>query len=354
MGAVNCVGLTKVGVSAVAPNLAVLAGVKFAPLMVSVNAAPPAVAELGLRLPIVDAGLMVNGTGAEVTPPVVTVTPGVPAAAISEAGTVAVSLVALLVAMARAALPKLAVVAAVKFAPLMVRVNAGPPAVAEAGLRLPIVDAGLTVNVAGAEVTPPVVTVTPGVPAAAISKAGTVAVSLVALLVAMVSGVPPKLTVEAEVKFAPLIVKVNDAPPAVAEFGLRLPMVDAGLMVNVEPGEVTPPVLTVTLAVPAAEIKPAATGAVSFVVLTKVGARDVVPHLAVVAEVKPVPLMVSVNPGAPAVAELGLRLVIAGAGLMVKTAGADVTPPVVTVTPDVPAVAIRLAAIGAVSCVGFT
>ena len=76
--------------------------------------------------------------------------------------------------------------------------------------------------------------------------------------------------------------------------------------------------------------------------------------MAVVAVVKLAPLMVSVNAAPPATAELGLRLLIVDAGLMVNAVPAEVTPPVVTVTLGAPAVAIRVAATGAVSCVGFT
>ena len=76
--------------------MAVVVDAKLAPSMVSVNAAPPATAELGLRLLIVDAGPMTNAVPAEVTPPVDTVTLAVPAAAIWAALIAAVNCVALL------------------------------------------------------------------------------------------------------------------------------------------------------------------------------------------------------------------------------------------------------------------
>jgi hypothetical protein len=77
----------------------------------------------------------------------------------------------------------------------------------------------------------------------------------------------PHLAVVAEVKLAPLIVSVNAAPPAVAELGLRLVMVDAGLMVRVDAADVPPGVVTVTLTVPAVAIWAAVTGAVNWVAL---------------------------------------------------------------------------------------
>ena len=67
-------------------------------------------------------------------------------------------------------------------------------------------------------------------------------------------------------------------------------------------------------------------------------------------EVKPDPLMVSVNAALPAGVEAGLRLEIAGiGGVMVKVDGADVPPSVVTVMLAMPAVATRLAGIAATS-----
>ena len=120
--------------------MAVVAEVKFAPLMVSVNAGPPATAELGLRLVIVDAGLMVRGDAADVPPGVVTVTLTVPAAAIWAAVTGAVNWVALLYVTVRAVVFHFAVVEPeTKFAPLMVSVNAAPPATTGLGLKLEMV-----------------------------------------------------------------------------------------------------------------------------------------------------------------------------------------------------------------------
>ena len=71
---------------------------------------------------------------------------------------------------------------------------------------------------------------------------------------------------------------------------------------------------------------------------------------------KPLPLTVSVNPEPPAVAEVGLKLVVVGTGLLiVKGMGPDVTPPGFnTVTFTVPAAAISAATIEAVNWVALT
>jgi hypothetical protein len=98
-------------------------------------------------------------------------------------------------------------------------------------------------------------------------------------------------------------------------------------MVNGAGADVPAVVVTVMLAVPEFTIKLAGTAAVSCVGLTYVVPREAVPHMEVAAEVKAVPLMVSINPAPPAVTEAGVRLVIVGsAGLMAMTAEADQPP----------------------------
>ena len=52
-GAVSLVALTKIGRSEVPPHFTVAVGVKLVPVIASVNAAPPAVVEAGLRLVMV-------------------------------------------------------------------------------------------------------------------------------------------------------------------------------------------------------------------------------------------------------------------------------------------------------------
>lgn len=358
IAAVSFVALTNVVVNAPAPHFTVAPDRKPVPLTVRVKAAPPAVAELGLRLVIVGLGLMVNVTPAEVPPVVLTVTLAVPAVVMRPAGTAAVSFVALTNVVVRAVEPHSTVAPLTKFVPLIVRVKAAPPAVAELGLRL-VMDTGgaeLMVNVAPAEVPPVVVTVTLAVPTAAIRLAGTAAVSWLALTNVAVSAVAPHLALAPATKFVPLIVRVKAAPPAAAELGFKLVMVGGGgMMVNVDPAEVPAVVVTVTLAVPAAAIRPAGTAAVSWLALTNVVVNAVVPHLTVAPGTKFVPLTVSVKAAPPAFAELGLRLVMVDGGvLMVNVAPPEVPAVVVTVTLAVPAVAIRPAGTAAVSWLALT
>jgi hypothetical protein len=103
--------------------------------------------------------------------------------------------------------------------------------------------AEVTVNVAAADVAPLglFTTVTLAAPGEAIRAAGTAAVSWLALTVVVVNAVVPHFAVAPETKFAPLIVSVKAAPPAVAQLGLKLVIVGGGLMVNVDATEDPPP-----------------------------------------------------------------------------------------------------------------
>src|SRR5439155_12607984 len=133
------------------------------------------------------------------------------------------------------------------------------------------------VNVCAFAVPPPRVgftTVTDAVPAVAIRAVGTVAVSWVDETNVVVSAVPFHFTVEVETKFVPFTVKVNCAPPAVAQVGLSEVIVGTGLlMVKVCAFDVPPPgagFTTVTDAVPAFATRAAVTVAVTCVEETNV------------------------------------------------------------------------------------
>jgi hypothetical protein len=89
------------------------------------------------------------------------------------------------------------------------------------------------------------------------------------------------------------------------------------LIVNVAGAEIPEAVVTVMLAVPTLAIKLAGTLAVNCVALTNVVVSPVVPHCTVAVVVKFAPFTVNVNPGPPAVAELGLKLLIVGGGSFV-------------------------------------
>ena len=138
------------------------------------------------------------------------------------------------------------------------------------------------VNVCAFDVPPPGVgftTVTDAVPAVAIRAVGTVAVSWVDETNVVVSAVPFQFTVEVETKFVPFTVKVNCAPPAVAQVGLIEVVVGTGLLiVKVCAFDVPPPgagFTTVTDAVPAFATRAAVTVAVSCVAETNVVAKAV-------------------------------------------------------------------------------
>jgi hypothetical protein len=143
----------------------------------------------------------------------------------------------------------------------------GPPYTGITGRQLD--PAATIVNVAALDVTPPgFTTVTVDAPAEAICAAGTDAVTCVALTYVVVKDVPFHWTVEPDTKPEPFTVSVKAAPPAVAVLGLRLVIAGPALIVNVAPADVTPPLVTAMVAVPAEAIKLAGTDAVTWVPLT--------------------------------------------------------------------------------------
>ena len=149
--AVSCPALTKVVTRGLPFHVTWLPLVKPVPLTVRVNAAVPATAELGDRLVRVAGALMVKVTaGGEVCPESTTVTEAVPAEAMSDAGTVVVNCPALTKVVVRALPFQVILAALVKPAPLTVRRNAGPPAVALCGTMLLIDSAVVMVKVSGA------------------------------------------------------------------------------------------------------------------------------------------------------------------------------------------------------------
>src|SRR5439155_593156 len=150
-----------------------------------------------------------------------------------------------------------------KSVPYTVSVNAASPATAVLGDRELSVGLGfgaVIVNVCGLEVPPPgagVNTVTEAVPAVAMSAAVICAVSCVLLPNVVVRWPPFHCTMDELMKFVPVTVSVNAAPPATAVLGERELSVGLGfgaVIVNVCGLEVPPPgagLKTVTEAVPA-------------------------------------------------------------------------------------------------------
>jgi hypothetical protein len=139
---------------------------KLLPFTVSVNAGPPAVAELGFKEAITGGGLTLKAAAFEVIHPAVTVMDTAPGLARRAAGTAAVSFVPL-TAVVASAVAFQSTVAPAGNVPFTVRAKAGPPAMAELGLTDVIIGGGMTVNARLFETTPPEDTVTLAGPAAA-------------------------------------------------------------------------------------------------------------------------------------------------------------------------------------------
>ena len=106
-------------------------------------------------------GLVITGVAAivnvcafDVAPQLTTVTEALPAVAMREAGTVAVSCVAETNVVVSAVPFQFTVEIAAKFVPLTVNVNPGPPAVAQVGLSELMVGDAMIVNVTGFDAEP--------------------------------------------------------------------------------------------------------------------------------------------------------------------------------------------------------
>lgn len=118
---------------------------------------------------------------------------------------------------------------ALKFAPLIVRVKAAPPATTEAGLMLLRTGTGLvgglTLNAKAFDAPPPgggLNTVTLNVPGRAISVAATETIRWVGETKFVGRSAPFHRTVDDVPKFVPVTVMVTPGFPAVSEFGFRL------------------------------------------------------------------------------------------------------------------------------------
>jgi hypothetical protein len=250
--------------------------------------------------------------------------------------------------------------------PFTVSVNAAPPADPLAGESDVIVGAGLfTANAEFPVVPPPgagFVTVTLNVPAEAISAAVMAAVICVAFTNVVVAAVPLKFTTDVELRFVPLTVSINPAPPANALDGERDVIVGTGLFtVKAEFPDVPPPgagLVTVTFSVPAVAMSAGVIAAVTCVALTKVVVLAAPLNFTTEPETNPVPFTVNVKAAPPAVALVGESDVIVGAGLFTANGELPVVPPpgagFVTVTGKEPMAAMSGAVIAAVSCVALT
>jgi len=252
---------------------------------------------------------------------------------------------------------------ALKFVPVTVRVKDDPPAVVEVGEMLVVIGTGLLiVNVCELEVPPPgtgFTTVIGSVPAVAISAAVIVAVSVVLETNVVALLEPLKSTVDDALKFVPVTVRVNCAPPAVVEVGEILVVVGTGfLTVKVCAPDVPPPgagFTTVMESVPPTVMSPA--GMVTLIVVLEINVVvSATPLKSMVDDaLKFVPVTVRVKDEPPAVVDVGEMELVVGAGLLtVSVCAFDVPPPGVgftTVMDAVPPTAISAAGTIAVTCV---
>src|SRR3989442_761367 len=211
---------------------------------------------------------MVNAPEFDVPPPgagVNTVTDAVPCVAMSEAEIAAWSWVALPNVVGRSAPFQRTLDELMNFVPVSASVKAASPATTLLGEIELSVGAGLLiVNVCALEVPPPGVglkTVADAVPAVAMSLAEIAACSCVLLTKVVARSLPFHRTTDEAMKFVPVAVRVNPAPPATALLGeIELSVGTSLLIVNVCALEVPPPgvgLKTVTGAVPADAMSPA-------------------------------------------------------------------------------------------------
>jgi hypothetical protein len=236
------------------PNVTLLTPLtKPVPVIVNWNAAPPASAFVGeSEVTVGDGLLIVKSKFPEAPPPgagLTTETLIVPPVAMSAVGICTVIVVAVIEAGTRPVnVPKVTVAPGTKFVPVIVSVNAAPPAVALVGESNVIAGVELsTANVSGPLVPPPgaaLITTTVTGPAVARSTAGTLTVSVVPPLptVPPVILLLPNFTVELATKPVPVNTKEGTTWPNGPEVGEMAVRVGDGLLtVNVCATLVPPP-----------------------------------------------------------------------------------------------------------------
>jgi hypothetical protein len=250
---------------------------------------------------------------------VTTVIEAVPAVAMREAGTVAVSCVAETKTVASGLPFQFTVEPETKLVPFTVSVDCGPPATVQFGLSELIVGAALIVTtriaVAVLHEPPPLLAVMVTLVVAAAVGVPEITPVLVFTLRPAGSGLAVKLVG----LFAAVIV-YEKATPTVPHAVSGLVIAGVAAIVNVCAFEVPPHgVTTVIEAVPAVAMRAAGTVAVSCVAETNVVVSGLPFQFTVEPETKLVPLAVNVNCGPPAVAQVGLSELTVGAALIVIT-----------------------------------
>ncbi len=195
------------------------------PFTVKVNPAEPAFAlegESELNVARSADGVTVNVSALETTPLVLTVTFAVPADAISAADIAALNCVELMNVVGRfAPFHRTTEDPFTKPVPVTFSVKPEPPCAALPGdIDLSAAEAPVIVNVTLLETAPfELATCTAAVPAVAISEAGIVATSCVALWKVVVLLTPLQRTTDPLAKLLPVTVSVKDGPPVVALAG---------------------------------------------------------------------------------------------------------------------------------------
>jgi hypothetical protein len=321
------------------------------------------VADAGLKLVIEGvAEVIANATSLETAPlGVATLMAAVPGCSIRLAGTAAATSLPLTMRLDNGAPFHLATAPATKPVPAIVSVNAGPAAIAAFGLRPVTIgrsDRAVIVNVTPRDVAPPgLLTVIGTLPGVAMRLAGIGAVTCPAFTKVVLSGDPLQLTVAPGRKPAPVAANVNAGPPASTEPG-DTPVSVGGFAVTVKvalAGVVSAPLSACTWTTRGAEIRLAATVAVSWVERTNVAANGEPSHKILVPPWKPVPFTVKTKAGPPAATDDGLRLVIVGpAAVIGNDAALEALPSgFTTVTDARPASSTRLPDTVAESCVAL-
>jgi hypothetical protein len=251
-----------------------------------------------------------------------------------------------------------------KFVPVTLRVNAGPPATAVAGFNTAMVGAP-TAKVEPGEVAPPgLCTVRLRLAALASEAVGIVAAMLVAVPAVTVNAFVPAYTVEPAakppappvpaMKFVPLTVTVVSGDPVGTAFGLteviagpltvKLLMADEQVLVF----------LTVTWTIPLEASWVPVTAAASEVALTYVVVSAAEPHITVEPETKFVPVTLRMNEALPATAVVALNDPMVGALTVKLPAVEEAVLVFLTVTCTIPEVASWALVTAAVSAVALT
>ena len=324
----TCVGEVDVGtIDANAPNVTVAPGAKPVPVIVNANAAPPAVAFVGDNVLIEGNGLLiVIGEPLEPPPPgtgLTTTTLTFPALAMSVAGICTTICPATIeVGTKPVNVPKFTVAPAAKPLPVIVNANAAPPAVALVGDNVLIEGNGLLIAKGEPLETPPpgagLTTTTLILPAVTMFVAGIwTTIWPAAIEVGSKPVNVPKFTDAPAAKPAPLIVKANAAPPAVALVGDNVLIEGNGLLiVKGEPLEEPPPgagLTTTTLIFPALAMSVAGICTTICPAAIEVGTKPAnVPKFTDAPAAKPLPVIVNANAAPPAVALVGDNVPIVG------------------------------------------